>query len=518
MMQGQQAQGVAQNTQEVQPQPAPLYFEEQPDPSFSVAEGQVPLSKVLWNDAKESATTGMSLLANLKARSINVENDLKQKFVGALLSHRITRNIGTAAAAFLPPPEKFLTKDEYEKSEYKRPGLNFDQGVYENLAAVEAKKHDDDQISKDLEARTDQGTWPSIAKGGAYLVGGITNPLFYLLGGAAGEIAAPAANFLSDLIPEIKGLSPEAQASVRGFAKSAGIGGAVMPVFTGLDYAEERANQEDASIRNILYSIPIGMGFGIGGEVLSRVLSSRAPRLKSEFAEKADLNKKVEGEPKPIVQESPISPTNHENMLETSVAQMENGKTPEISEIGKQNYHDDWQKNLGEQLRDDPEQYAKDLEDLKKSRDINDGKLEKVNDELDRLEKENVSLTDERVSDLMSDKDQLLRRKLDIDDMIDTRENVPEASDMEDLGSKVERMNSPQSDFSYHEPKEPVEIPPEEKSTNDLLEQEKAKFNARKVEMKPEVKEMADTEDIREKKKGTQKFLNAIEACLRRGR
>lgn len=514
MLQG-NAQQQGQNAV-LEAQPAPLYAPEQPEPEFTVDEGHIPLHQFLWKNAEENATTGLSLLGNLKARATNAENDIKGKFLGFLLSHRITRTLGTAAAAFLTPPENFLTNEQYEKSQYQRPELKFPNGVYENLAAIEAKRYDDQQIFKDLQARTDQGTWPTIAKGASTVAGGLANPLFWLFGGAAGEIAAPAAEFMSDLIPEIKALSPEAQATIKGFAKSTGIGGAIMPVFSGIDYAEEKVNQEDASVKNILYSIPIGMGFGFAGEGLSHVLSSRSPVLKSEFAEKEGLNKKAEEEPESVVQEPSISPNNHETMLKTSVSQLENGKLPEVSEIAKQNYHDDWQNNLGNKLREDPEFYTKELEDLKKARDINQNKLDKINNELDRLEKENVPLVDERVSSLMEDKNKLLAKNFDIEDMIATRENAPEASDMQDVHSKIEKMQSPQSDFSYYKPKEAVEIPPEEKSINDLLEQERNKFNARKKEMIPEIQELADTEDIKQKNKGTKKFLNIIDACLRR--
>jgi hypothetical protein len=688
MLQGNTQQQGQQGVQEEPIQPVPRYFEEQPDLSLSVDQEPVSLNTARWQHFKRDFTAGESLLGNLKARSLNVENDIKGKVLGFLLSHRLTRTLGTAASTFLTPPENFLSNEQYEKSQYQRPGLKFPNGVYENVAALEAKHFDDKQIFKDLESRSDQSTWANFTKGAAGFAGGIANPLFLLLGGAVGEAVAPAAGFLSDFIPEIKALSPEANATIKGFGRSAGIGGAVMPVFTGLDYAEERANQEDASIRNILYSIPIGMGFGVGGEALSRFLSSRSARLTSDFAKKEGLNifkpslterekliveaqrfethiemkktlgivphwgtknqflernpffeqikkmkktkkfdKKIideserwemrqvlldkpayfssglpneelknfakqnpgivfseerggivaqntealnklveaknqreiglalgykdigifgggkvrkgmqefkeffekakkEGtdviklkskEPKPLVQKPVISPGSHETMLTTAVSQMENGKTPEISEIAKQNYHDDWQKDLGNKLREEPETYAKELEDLHKARDINQDRLDRVNKELDRLEKENVALTDERVSNLMADKDQLLREKLDIQDMIDSRENPPEPSDMEDVHSKIQKMNSPQSDFSYHEPKEPVEIPEEEKSANDYLEQERTKFNARKNEMIPEVKELADAEDIRQKNKGTRKFFNAIEACLRRG-
>lgn len=517
MLQGNTQQQGQQGVQEEPIQPAPLYFEEQPDLSLSVDQGPVTLNTARWQHFKRDFTTGESLLGNLKARSLNVENDIKGKVLGFLLSHRLTRTLGTAASTFLTPPENFLSNEQYEKSQYQRPGLKFPNGVYENVAALEAKHFDDKQIFKDLEARSDQSTWANFTKGAAGFAGGIANPLFAILGGAVGEAVAPAAGFLSDFIPEIKALSAEANATIKGFGRAAGIGGTVMPVFTGLDYAEERANQEDASVRNILYSIPIGMGFGVGGEALSRFLSSRSARLRSDFAKKEDLNKKVEGEPKPLVQKPLISPESHETMLTTAVSQMENGKIPEISEIAKQNYHDDWQKDLGNKLREEPETYAKELEDLHKARDINQDKLDRVNEELDRLEKENVALTDERVSNLMADKDQLLREKLDIQDMIDSRENPPEPSDMEDVHSKIQKMNSPQSDFSYHEPKEPVEIPEEEKSANDYLEQERTKFNARKNEMIPEVKELADAEDIKQKLKGTRKFINAIQTCLIRG-
>jgi len=516
MMQGQQTQ----TPQEVEPQPAPWTAPEEPEPAFTTDEGAVPLSKVLWADAKESFTTGVSLLGNLKARSLNTEKDIQQKFIGGLLAHRFTQNIGTAAAAFFTPPEKFLTKDEYENSEYKRPGLNFNQGVYENLAKEEAIHYDQNQIFEDLNSRTNQGTWSAIAKGGAYLMGGFANPLFLLFGGLAGEALAPAASFAADFLPEIKALSPEAQATVKAFTAKTIIRGGEMPVFTGLDYAEERAHQEDASIRNILYSIPAGMVFGAAefgaGKVFGRGLSSRRPELKSDFAKEKGMNEPKEGEPEPIVQEPAISSHAHEEAFKSGVAQMENGKLPDVSEIIKQNYHDDWQDSLGNRLREDPEGYVKELDDLKNSRDINQTKLDDINDELDQLTKEKVEPEDTRFKQLATDKDLLLNKKADIDDMIATRENAPEASNMEDLANKVEKQHSAQSNFSYVEPKEPVEIPPEEKSVNDLLEKEQTKFKARQKEMSPEVKELADTEDVKAKLKGTQKMFNAIQACLRR--
>lgn len=518
MLQGQQTQ---QPTQEVEPQPAPWTAPEEPQPAFTVDEGHVPLSKTLWEDAKESFTTGMGLLANLKTRSLNVENDLKQKFVGFLLSHRITRNIGVAAAAFIQPPEKFLTKEDYENSQYKRPGLNFEHGVYENLAKEETQFYDQNQIFQDLNARTDQGTWPAIAKGGAYLIGGFANPLFLEFGGMAGEVLAPAATFLTDFLPEIKALSPEAQAGVKAFVGKTIIRGGEMPVFTGMDYAEERAHQEDASIKNILYSIPAGMIFGAAefglGKVFGRSLSSRAPELKSDFAKDKGMNEPRVDEPEPIVQANAISPENHEEAFKSGVAQMENGKLPEVSEIIKQNYHDDWQDTLGDKLREDPEEYAKELDDLKKARDINEDKINTIDGELDRLREKKVSVQDKRWIDLTQDKVDLLAKKLDIDDMIDTRENAPEASNMEDLAAKVEKQHSAQSDFSHFEPKEPVELPEEARSKEEYANKMKEDFNAKKAEMSEKTKELANTEDVREKTKGTQKFLNAVVACLIRG-
>jgi hypothetical protein len=519
MFEGKQPQ---EQQQEVQPQPAPLYLPEQPEPEFTVDQGRIP-SLGLWNEAKEVGTTGFSLLRLLHARVLNHEADLQQKFVGFLLSHKITRGLGMSVRnnpedyfPNQPPASKFLTNEQYEKSEYQRPGLQFPNGVYENIAQIEARHYDDQQIYKDIKARVDQGTWPSIARGAAGFAGGLANPIFFLLGGAAGRVAAPAAEFLTKFIPEIKSLSPEANIEVKNFARSAGIGGAVMPVFTGIDYAEERANQEDASIKNILYSIPIGMGFGIGGETLSRVLSSNRTRLKSRFAKEENLNEKVKDEPEPIVQEPIISNKNHETMLTTAVSQMENGKLPEVSEIGKQNYHEDWQENLGDKLRNNPIEYEKELEDLRKSKDINDANLDSINNELDRLEKENVPLVDDRVSSLMMDKDKLLAKKLDIEDMIDSRENAPEQSNMQDLHSKIEKMNSPQSDFSYYDSKELSEVPPEEKSKQDYINNMSENYDKLKKDMSSKVKDLGDDEAVKSKAKGTQKMLKAIEACLRR--
>lgn len=529
MMQGQQTQQ-PQQTQEVEPQPVPRYFEEQPDLSMAIDEGgHVPLYKSIIGFAKKGFTTGEDLLGNLKIRSVNKENELKQKFVGALLSHPVTRNIGVAAAAFLPPPEKFLTKDEYENSEYKRPGLNFDQGVYENLANEESQHYDQNAIFQDLNARTDQGTWASLAKGSAYLAGGIANPLFWLFGGMAGEALAPAATFLTDFLPEIKALSPEAQVGLKTFIGKTIIRGGEMPVFTGLDYAEERVHQEDASIRNILYSIPVGMIFGgleFGAgkayeHFWGEVKSSRQPELKSDFAKDKGMNEPRPDEPEPIVQPD-LAMKGHEEAFKSGVSQMENGKIPEVSEIVKQNYHDAWQERIGNKLREDPEGYAKDIDDLKKSRDIVQEKIDTMQEEVDRITKkiktakEPFELIQKR-SDLFDDIRDLEEKNADLDDMIDTRENAPEASSMENLKQKIAKQHSPQSDYSYIKPKEEVEIPPEEKSVDDFAEKQRADFNARKAEMKPEVKDLADTEDIKAEQKGTQKFLNAVRACLIRG-
>lgn len=517
MMQGQQTQ----TPQEVDQQPAPWSAPEEAEPAFTTDEGALPLSKALWSDAKESATTGIGLIGNLKARSLNTENDLKQKFVGYLLSHRLTQNIGTAAAAFITPPDKFLTKDQYENSEYKRPGLNFDNGVHENLAQEEAKFYDQNQIFQDINSRTTQGTWPTIAKGGAYLTGGIANPLFLMFGGMVGEALSPAASFLSDFLPEMKALSPEAQATVKAFAAKTLVRGGEMPVFTGMDYAEERAHQEDASVRNILYSIPGGMLFGAAefgaGKVFGRVFSSRPPELKSDFAKEKGMNEPRPDEPEPIVQPDPINSRIHEEAFKSGVSQMENGKLPEVSEIVKQNYHDEWQNTLGEKLREDPEGYAKELDDLKNSREINQAKLDDINDELDQLTKEKVAPQDVRFKQLAEDKDLLLNKKADLDDMIASRENVPEASNMQDLANKVEKQHSPQSDFSYFKPKEPVDIPAEEKSVNDYSDKMTKDFNAKKSEMNPKVQELGNVEDVKAKSKGTRKMLSAIETCLRRG-
>jgi hypothetical protein len=520
MLQGQQTQ----QPQEVEPQPAPWSAPEEPQPAFTTDEGHVPLYKAIVGFAREGFTSGEDLIGNLKIRTQDKEADLKGKFVNLLLSHPSTRTAGVAAAAFFTPPEKFLTKDEYENSQYKRPGLNFDQGVYENLAQEESEVHDQNAMFQDLNARTDQGTWPMIAKGAAYLTGGIANPLFWEFGGLAGEALAPAATFLTDLLPEIKALSPEAQVGLKKFLGKTIIRGGEMPVFTGIDYAEERVHQEEASVKNILYSIPIGvifggLEFGAGKayeHFWGEVKSSRQPELKSDFAKEKGMNEPRPDEPEPIVQPD-LAMKGHEEALKSGVSQMENGKIPEVSEIVKQNYHDAWQERIGNKLVEDPEGYVKDIDDLKKSRDINQEKLDDVNDEIDQLTKEKVAPEDTRFKQLAEDKDTLLSKKTDLDDMIDTRENAPEASNMQDLAQKIAKQHSPQSDYSYIEPKPEIEIPPEEKSINDFAEKQRADFNARKANMDPKVKELADTEDIKAKEKGTQKFLNAVRACIIRG-
>lgn len=164
-----------------------------------------------------------------------------------------------------------LSKEEWEASEYFRPGINFFDGITNNSAQILAERYDNNQDNAFALERAS-----TLQRGlglGVGLVAGVFEPVNLV----SGVAAALATGGLGSAIPTIGRLT--AVNSVRGAATRGAIEGVVGAALTepGSLYSAKRL-QEDYTLSDSLLNLGIGAILGGGLGAGTKALELRAAR------------------------------------------------------------------------------------------------------------------------------------------------------------------------------------------------------------------------------------------------
>jgi hypothetical protein len=206
-------------------------------------------------------------------------------------------------------PGKTLTNEEWKESEYYRPGLDIKGDISENVAKLEAQRHDQKQMYSSIISGVPSGAISSLSVNGIGLIGMALNPEVY--GGAK------AAEFvMGKVTPTLLGMLEESNLAGKAYkaartginvAHGAAVGGiAFMPDVASRYVSDDALDQNPSGIEAIT---SIAMGAGLGG-VLHGLFGDRLPITRDSF----------------------------NTMRETAAGQVANGKSVHLDEIAQDGY------------------------------------------------------------------------------------------------------------------------------------------------------------------------------------
>ncbi|MEG3618249.1 hypothetical protein V5T82_07295 [Magnetovibrio sp. PR-2] len=204
---------------------------------------------------------------------------------------------------------RFLTEDEYKESEYARPGVFFDDGVKESVAAITAKRFDERAQFNDVINRAPDGFWTQAGIIGTEFAVSMADPF----------------NLATALIPGL-GLGLRAgsfgAAAARG-ATAGVIGAAAVEPLIYTAARQEQDNDYTAldSLMNMTVGGVLGGSFGVAGKKFS---DWRASRAKTD-PEARQLN--------PLDFRESITPDTHIGAFRTALAQIASDRAVDVSTV-----------------------------------------------------------------------------------------------------------------------------------------------------------------------------------------
>jgi hypothetical protein len=162
-------------------------------------------------------------------------------------------------------PGKFLNAQQYKESPYFREGLNFPQGISENVAKLRAQEFDQNQATQSILDNMPAGALSGISDFTGNLVGAALDPI-NLAGGFAAEatIGAHAPQLLAKL-SEAPALAQRATQVGVGATE----GAAISTPQAISQYDTEQQLGEDPTPLSLLATI--GLGAGLGGAIRGAV-------------------------------------------------------------------------------------------------------------------------------------------------------------------------------------------------------------------------------------------------------
>jgi len=389
---------------------------------------------------------------------------------------------------------KFLTKDDYGNSQYFRKTLKYPNGVYEDVAKLDAQNYDNSQVYADEQARVSHSTWANMVQYGSGFAGGVSDPLFVLMAIATDGLGV--APWLARSIPLVK----DSMRATR-IVKSATTGFLIGEEGSAISYAKAKEYQEKTNKMQFLYS-------GIFGTLLGGVIGAHAPKLESDIGVTADLEKNAPGK----YQISSVSQSSHEGMIKVAAGQLENNITPEIGEMVKEAHYQE-HNSIAKQLERRDGTMDKNVAEIKNQREVLQDTLDRVND---GIPKEKDA---EELGKLNTDAENLRTKIEDHDATIALLEKIPEKSSMEEVKASFNKLHLPSAETTYNSSDEKL-FEPSSDQTLDQMDLETAKrINDKYKEIEPTLSEEAkkyavDAEDVANKHDAIKKVYAGIRNCL----
>lgn len=186
----------------------------------------------------------------------------KLSFQNSFVSNEVTQFESNFAA--FQDHGKWMSHDDYEDSEFKRPGINFPHGVAEGVARLAASKYDSKSASEEIMSNMNNGILPWSARAVGSAIGFAADPVnigsTLLVPELVGVKSAETAYALSDL-------SPIARVKYIGTVAAKGAAeGALISTPSTLTQSDKEMNLgQSPDVLNYLTSI--GTGAAIGGVV-----------------------------------------------------------------------------------------------------------------------------------------------------------------------------------------------------------------------------------------------------------
>ena len=395
---------------------------------------------------------------------------------------------------FPSQPEKFLTEDDWKTSPWFRKGLSFNTGVYQNVAELEAKNFDNNQLFQDEESRVSQSSWSKMAQGAAGFGGSMLDPLFILMIGTQPELGVT--DFLARAIPIVKN-------SVRGvdIAKGVIAGGIVGAEAGTIDYTKEKEFQEPADPHQIIYSTV--MGSGLGG-----IVSAFAPALFSKFGK--DL--KLKEDAKEVFSDQTVASPSNEAIVLSATGQLENGINPDITDLSKQAYFEK-HNSIAKQAKRLSGETDDLIDKLQDQRDVLQDGLDKVNDQL------KTESNQDELDNLRKDKTNLEDQIENHDALIELNKEIPDDTKLSSVkaGFKQLRTDEAETTFSTGDNTPFVQSREEELDRLDLENAQKVKDQfeqSREGMSKQALSFEKEANDIGDKFDQVKSVYNGIRNCL----
>ncbi len=152
-------------------------------------------------------------------------------------------------------PGNKLNAEEYKKSEYFRPGIEYPNGVGENIARIRANKYDKERERQFELSQTNNGIVQTASNWTASLIGSLLDPLTDATAVAAPELAGVRVASVLSKLNNISRFVPEVG---RGLAE-----GALVATPQALsEYDVQNQLGMDPKAAEILSTIGLGAGFG----------------------------------------------------------------------------------------------------------------------------------------------------------------------------------------------------------------------------------------------------------------
>lgn len=529
---------------------APLQAPENIDNPFIAAMQhnitEYPLHKMIAKDFIKSASAGLDFANTVIAAGDSIgerfRSTLKQKFPE--LSQTLNKPIinipvqGYLDKFFDSTPPKFMSSDQYKVSPWFRKGIDYPNGVTENLAKLSANNQDEEALFKDEQSRTSGSLFSVAAQAGSSLVGTVASPVNLALNAVTdGEYATAK---MAELIPQLRN-SATAIHGVRGSIE-AGLFGVSA---SSIDYGNQRLLGQHPDPMQIVYSGIINAGLGgVGGIFIPKLLSKYGSAvlqnkivskvLDHPLAKKFNLDK-VHGW---MESYTPITPQAHDALMEAASGQLENNIVPDLTDYTQQALFEHQQDTYAK-LQESGGDMEDRLQMIETQKDAMQDAITKIDERLKGKIPEDSDLAkfgeldpkdETEISKLKSDRDILETQVEQHEAILMLKSKAREPVSMEQVQAKAENLRKPEAAVTFNtgddEPfkvTEDVEPHVEEAPHPDEIEAaNEVKRNYEKVKdqltdgerssVEKAVKEAGDAHDAR------QGIWSGVKTCLEKGK
>lgn len=463
-------------TQNPQPIPAygvpiaPLQAPENIDNPFIAAMQhnitEYPLHKMVAKDFIKSASAGGDFINTLvnKATSVGERFNIPgAKMLPTIAARTSIPGINIPVKGYLDKyfdtePQKFMSADEYKASPWFRKGIDYPNGVTENLAKLSANNQDEEGLLEDERSRT-SGSLFSVASQALSSIGGtVVSPMNLALNAVTDGGYATAK--MAELIPQLRN-SATAIRGVRGGIE-AGMFGVTA---SSIDYGNQRLLGQHPNPMQIVYSGIINAGLGaVGGIFIPKLLSKYGSKvlqnkivakvLDHPLAKKFNLDK-VHGW---MESYTPITPQAHDALMEAASGQLENNIVPDLTDYTQQALFEHQQDTYAK-LQESGGDMEDRLQVIETQKDAMQDAITKIDERLKGKIPEDSDLAkfgeldpkdQTEISKLKSDRDILETQVEQHEVILMLKSKAREPVSMEQVQAKAESLRKPESDITFN--------------------------------------------------------------------